>query len=109
MLNTRYISSWSTLPWRSMNLKIVGTSQAVRSISQTVEAGRTRGMLSWKPPPVMWAMPLILILLSIRRVTGLRKLEWTARSASPTVWFVPGSLSLGDIWQMSKNTRRASE
>ena len=25
MLNTRYISSWSTLPWRSMKLKIVGT------------------------------------------------------------------------------------
>ena len=34
MLKTRYISSWSTFPWRSMNLKIVGTSHAVRSISQ---------------------------------------------------------------------------
>ena len=92
-----------------MNLKIIGGSQVERSISAVTAFGSTRGMLSGKPPPVMWAMPLILILLSNSRETGLRKLLWTVSSAPPIVWVVPGSLSKGVMPQMSKITRRARE
>ena len=109
MLKTRYISSRSTWPWFWMNLKIVGTSQEARSISALTTFGSTRGMLSWNPPPVMWAMPVMFTLLASSAETGLRKLLWTARSASPKVLSVPGTLSFHDIWQWSKITLRASE
>ncbi len=58
-LKVRSISDSATPPVRASHAKTGGTGIAPRSRLTPVPAPRTRGMLSGKPPPVMWHKALM--------------------------------------------------
>ena len=57
MLNTRYISSWDTLPMDCNSENMGGTYHEVVSNRAASPSGNTLGTFSTSPPPVMWAIP----------------------------------------------------
>mgnify|MGYP001824861751 CR=1 FL=1 len=59
MLKTRYISSASTAWSRAMTSNTGGTGQAPMSKRAPTASGRTRGMFSSSPPPVMCATTFV--------------------------------------------------
>src|SRR6185369_12500727 len=64
MLKVRYISSRSTLPASARRPKSAGRSHLEMPMVARHPGGSTRGTFSSRPPPVMWAMPLMLKSLS---------------------------------------------
>ncbi len=54
-LKVRSISGWAMRPACANQRKMGKTGTAARSIRAQIPSGSTRGILSGKPPPVMWA------------------------------------------------------
>src|SRR5438105_14453160 len=92
LLDVRHISSGCTPPAVCSASKMPGGAHESRAISAARPSGRTRGMLSMRPPPVMWASACTSATCISSR-TGARYERCDASSRSASGASVPGSTS----------------